>query len=223
MENVQRLQWHALPTPKQMGFSVSTRMLEVMARILPTPIPQYGAGSDHKGPESGAWNLRGKRLMIPKGFQSWGLLYLVGGRERADDNRVHAFTRALRIEMKNLGMSCPGENPAFLKGNPHGSLKEEIKNLVGKTGNSFQRKPQLLMFLLHAGCSSDIYKTIKNICEVDMGIPSQCMIVEKSMNSRGQQQYAANVALKINLKMSGCNSLIKEPTFTRIRCMMIGG
>ena len=63
MENVEKLQWHDLDIPKTMGLSVKPHMLEVNGRVLASPIPQYGGGTDTRNPEMGSWNLRGKRFL----------------------------------------------------------------------------------------------------------------------------------------------------------------
>ncbi len=49
------------------------------------------------------------------------------------------------------------------------------------------------------------------------------MLVEKSVLGRGQQQYVANIALKVNAKRGGVNSTVSEPLFEKARWMMLGG
>ncbi|KAL9116391.1 MAG: hypothetical protein Q9187_007083, partial [Circinaria calcarea] len=111
----------------------------------------------------------------------------------------------------------------FLKGNPQGNIKEEIRNLYAKTGNTFGQKPQILFFLLHQGASPSIYRAIKAACEVDIGCPSQVMLVEKALKSNGQLQYLGNIGLKVNLKLGGSNSKVNLPTFKHSRVMILGG
>lgn len=168
IDNIKRLEWHSQSTPKAMGLSVSTTMLQVKGRILPCPIPMYRSGTDRRGPESGAWNLRNKTLLSATTFKSWGVLYLPGGRG-VDDQILQGFTQALTSSCSNLGLITPDGPPAFLKGNPQGNIKEEIRNLYAKTGNTFGQKPQILFFLLHQGANPSLYRAIKAVCEVDIG------------------------------------------------------
>ena len=63
MESVKKLQWHKLDTPKSMGLSVKPQMLELPARVLPSPIPQYRSGTDTRASGMGSWNLRGKQFI----------------------------------------------------------------------------------------------------------------------------------------------------------------
>ena len=223
MDNVKRLHWHRLEIPKSMGLSVTTSMLQLLGRVLPSPIPLYGAGTDATAPISGQWNLRYKKLLRPCDVSAWGLLYLPGGHRMAQEDDLRAFTRALAKSLADLGIRAPNSPPAMLKGNPQGSLKEEVGNLLGKTGNLYKRKPDLLLFLLHEHASPSIYKALKNLCEIHFGIPSQMLLVEKCLKIKGQPQYLANCGLKINCKLGGTNSSIDEPLFRKTRFMILGG
>ena len=172
MQNVKKLHWHELSVPSAFGTSVSTRMLEIEARLLPTPVVQYGEGTENRGPDSGSWNLRGKRLLAPSGFISYGITYLPSGRG-VNDQVLQSFARALVASLAGLGLTTPSEPPALILGNPQGDLNEILKALFAKTGNHFQRKPQLFIVLLHQDCTPAIYKVIKNCCERQYGVASQ--------------------------------------------------
>ena len=224
MDNVKRFAWHNLSIPKAMGLSVSTSMLQIRGRLLPCPIVVYGAGTDSRGPESGQWNLRNKRFLKPAGFNSWGLLYLPGGGRQAQDGELQSFCKAMANSLMSVGITASRSPPAFLKGNAHGDLKQEISQLAGKCTHAFgAAKPDLLVFLLHDKANPTIYKVIKSVCEVDFGIPSQVMIVEKALKDKGQMQYLGNIGLKINCKLGGINSSVEEPLFKRSKYMILGG
>ncbi len=49
------------------------------------------------------------------------------------------------------------------------------------------------------------------------------MVITKATNQRGQQQYLANIGLKVNVKLGGINSTIEEPLFKKSRWMILGG
>jgi len=223
-DNVKRFAWHSLSIPKAMGLSVDPSMLHVRGRLLPCPVVVYGSGTDSRGPESGQWNLRNKRFLKSAGFNSWGLLYLPGGGRQAQDTELQNFCRAMSNSLLAVGITAPRSQPAFLKGNAHGDLKQEISQLVGKCTHAFSAaKPDLLVFLLHDKASTLIYKVIKSVCEVDFGIPSQVMIVEKALKDKGQMQYLGNIGLKVNCKLGGINSSVDEPLFRRSKFMLLGG
>ena len=223
MDNVKRFAWHTLSTPAKMGLSVSTSMLRVPCRILPAPDLAYAKGANRGEATGGQWNLRGKFFLRPAKFKSWGVMYLAGGLRQADDPTLQNFCRALVTSLGSVGLGTPSSPPAFLRGNPQGDLKREVTELIGKTGRAFKAKPEILFFLLHDKANPQIYKVLKSVCEVDFGIPSQVMIVEKALRDKGQMQYLGNIGLKVNCKLGGLNSKVEEPLFRQARFMMLGG
>jgi eukaryotic translation initiation factor 2C len=206
-----------------MGLSVQPSMLVLPDRVMPSPIPVYVSGSATRGPQNGQWNLRNKTFLKPAGFNSWGLVYLPGGGRIAQDRDIETFARAMTGSLQSTGLTSPRSPPAVLKGNPHGNLKEEIDQLTQKTGSMFRSKPELLVFLLHEGANTNLYKTIKSVCEVEYGIRSQVMLVEKALKDRGQAQYLGNIGMKVKCKLGGINCRINEPLFRQSRFMMLGG
>ncbi|MCJ1420408.1 hypothetical protein MMC32_006765 [Xylographa parallela] len=223
MDNVKRFAWHTLSIPASMGLSVSTSMLYVPGRALPAPDLVYGSGTSRGEASGGQWNLRGKQFLKAARFRSWGLMYLAGGSRQADDSTLQGFCKSLLNSLGTVGIGTPKGPPAFLRGNPQGDLKEEVTELVRKTGGHFNTKPEMLFFLLHDKANPQIYKVLKSVCEVEFGIPSQVMIVEKALKDKGQMQYLGNIALKVNCKLGGMNSKVEEPLFRQARYMMLGG
>lgn len=221
MANVEKLRWHELNTPKAYGLSVKPSMLKVSARILPSPNPIYSAGSDMRPPILGQWNLKNKRFLQPASIKSYGLLYLPGNRA-VGDAQLQEFVRSVRNGFSNVGIEIPANLPAYLKGNPQGDLKQIILELLSKTAAAFRRKADLLIVLIHSS-QEKIYRALKSICDVRLGVASQVMQVEKAFG-RGQPQYIANITLKVNAKLGGLNSRISEPLFQdqNRRWMMMG-
>ncbi|KAH0555907.1 hypothetical protein GP486_006150, partial [Trichoglossum hirsutum] len=220
-ECVKKLHWHELMLPREFGISVKPNMLQVDGRILPSPIPQYGGGTDKYPFESGRWNLRGKRFIEAKSIKSWGLMYFPAGRP-VDDRSLQQFAKLISSAFNGLGINTPRDLPAFLLGNPHGDIRTMIAELISKSHSTHGSRPDLLIFIQH-GSNEGIYRAVKNICDIQHGVASQVMLVEKSVQGRGQQQYLANIGLKVNAKLGGINSFIREPLFEKGRWMMIGG
>ena len=222
MSNVKRLNWHTLETPKTMGLSVISKMIELKGRVLDCPTPVYKSGTEREPPISGSWNLRRKTLLSAAQISSWGLLYLSGSRRPLDDRALEALKEALSSSLTALGLRIPNTFPHLI-GNPQGDMKEILSNIYGKTGSLFNRKPNLFFILLHDGANPLIYKLIKSVCEVDQGVASQVMIAEKATSSRGQVQYLANVGLKVNLKLGGANTSVGMPLVGGLPIMILGG
>lgn len=105
--------------------------------------------------------------------------------------------------------------------NPQGDMARTIAEMLRKVETHTGARPNLVMFLLPT-ISVEPYATIKNICDTQYGIASQCMIVEKAFSQKGQQQYLGNIALKVNIKLGGVNSRIEDPFLRRHRTIVIG-
>lgn len=206
-----------------MGLSVATDMLEVTGRVLPSPIPIYGAGTDSDGPGSGFWNLRGKRFRKSECFRSWGLLYFPSVHRALGEPELKNFCMEFTRSMASSGIGCSQGLPTFAKGNPNGDIAQEIRDLYLKTGNDSQCRPDLLIFLVHQSSNPALYKAIKHVCELIHGVASQVMVVEKAAGGKGQLQYLGNISMKVNCKLGGVNTTIPEPLFSEARWMMIGG
>lgn len=187
--NVGKLQWHNLDILKAMGLSVKTQMLQVSGRILPSPIPQYGDGTDSRPSEMGSWNLRGKRFaqvrcpiglqgrklyanhLQPRTIKSWGLMYLPAG-GGVNAQTLQDFVAGIQRGFGILGMGIPRDLPALLRGNAQGDVALMVAELFSKAGTAFGAKPDLLLFLIH-GSNDRIYKAIKNACDIQFGVASQ--------------------------------------------------
>jgi eukaryotic translation initiation factor 2C len=117
----------------------------------------------------------------------------------------------------------PQGPPAWRKADIHQSVENNVEVLASKICSTQNAtKPGLIFVLLHQESPPSVYKSVKGVCELS-GIPSQAMLVEKSVwSQKGQLQYIANVILKVNAKLGGFNhSVAEEKLFSR-PIMMIG-
>lgn len=62
-ENLKKLAWHTQPELAEFGVSITPQFMQLPGRILPTPTPIYGAGTDSRPPTAGKWNLRDKKFL----------------------------------------------------------------------------------------------------------------------------------------------------------------
>ncbi|KAK7277538.1 hypothetical protein RJT34_22553 [Clitoria ternatea] len=62
--------------------------------------------------------------------------------------------------------------------------------------------------------NGSLYGDLKRICEIDLGLISQCYLTKHVF--KVNRQYLANVALKINVKMGGRNTVLLDALSWRI-------
>ncbi|KAI9774689.1 MAG: hypothetical protein M1840_002938 [Geoglossum simile] len=221
-ENVKKLHWHELPLPKEFGISVKTQMLQVDGRILPSPCPQFDGGRSDLNPRiKGRWDLRNKRFIEPKPIRSWGIMYFPTGNPKGIET-LRTFVRDTERAFQILGINTPRGDPPIFHGNPHGDFKSLVAELLSKAHDAYGCRADLLIFLQH-GSIEPTYRAIKNVCDIQFGVASQVINAEKYFRGeKGQMQYLANVGLKVNVKLGGMNSLVKEPLFQQKRWMVMG-
>ena len=65
-------------------------------------------------------------------------------------------------------------------------------------------KPVLVLVILSNG-DKHVYAGLKHLCDVYLDVHTVCVHAEKFKREKGQLQYFANVALKVNMKLGGVN------------------
>ena len=228
MRNVRGLDWSKARYPRAMGLRVSAQMLQLQARILPTPTPLY---SSDNGPgdvkTDGSWNLRRVKFRKSVKFDAWGVMLLPPPRDSAVQNSqmrqnvVKFFQGCLQPGFSNVGMRCPPSDPNISICNAQGNIKQQIREMHAAIGNLYHSAPKLLCFVVYKDFPNYIYTAIKACCEMELGVASQVMQYDK-LRTAGLQ-YASNIAMKVNVKLGGVNSKVRVPLFDRARVMVIGG
>ncbi|XP_052185277.1 protein argonaute 1-like [Diospyros lotus] len=77
-----------------------------------------------------------------------------------------------------------------------------------------QGKELDLLIVILPDNNGTLYGDVKRICETDLGIVSQCCLTKHVF--RMNKQYLANVALKINVKVGGRNTVLVDALSRRI-------
>lgn len=208
---------------EEFGVSVKPQFIELDARVLRPPVVVFGQGTEPYGPRNGRWNLRGKKFFQPAIINGYGLFFLGGPNgPRVDERGIDTFTKVCGQQFANYGIAVnPKSYPQWTLSNPHGDLERMIGEMISKLQNANGMRPNLLIFVLSAQ-ATEPYVTIKNICDTVFGIASQCMVLEKCFNGKGQMQYLGNIALKVNIKLGGTNSMIEDPLLGKQPTMLMG-
>ncbi|KAG8661211.1 hypothetical protein MANES_02G219801v8 [Manihot esculenta] len=71
-----------------------------------------------------------------------------------------------------------------------------------------------LLIVILPDNNGSLYGDLKRICETDLGLVSQCCLTKHVF--RMSKQYLANVALKINVKVGGRNTVLVDAISRRI-------
>jgi eukaryotic translation initiation factor 2C len=210
------LAWHNQPLIQAHGLSVSTKQLPVKALVLPGPQIQYAAQAIR--PQNGQWSLRGGLTFVrPSTIKSWVLVSFIAS------SQVQRFGEELLKGLRTVGLSVPSDPPAILVENAQGDIRQIVNNAVQKAEQHFSGSTPDLILAILPKSSVSLYTALKSALDIHYGIASQVMLAEKALKERGQAQYIANIAMKVNVKLGGTNCTIDEPLFKKDRYMLIGG
>lgn len=218
---------------QQFGISLDVQMMEVTGRILPPPNLKLGTSNGQTckfsiDQPNCQWNLLKNRLVDGRDLQCWGVVDFSArsSHPRQQPLDGERFFRKIVTKCCGLGIRM-NSNPCFVHLSAMAVLSDprQLDEELNKAKQAAERKNQKLQLLFcpmseqHAG-----YKTLKLICDTQLGILTQCFLSHLANKEQGQDQYMTNLALKINGKLGGSNVQLFDalPRVTGAPFMFIG-
>ncbi|XP_037413660.1 protein argonaute MEL1-like isoform X2 [Triticum dicoccoides] len=195
---------------QEFGINVCSDLVSVPACVLPPPMLRYHDSGKEKtcAPSVGQWNMINKKMINGGIIGNWACVSF----SRMRPEEVHRFCCDL-IQMCNMtGMSV---NPRPLVDNRSDSpnhIENALSDVYRRTTEILGNQGQLQLLIVILPEVSGSYGKIKKVCENDLGIVSQCCLPRHA--ARPNKQYMENVALKINVKVGGRNTVM-ERAFAR--------
>lgn len=200
---------------KNFGITIDQNMTVVPARILPPPGLSYAQGRAQV--RDGSWNILDVKFHRPGAMDQWAVLIVRDGRDKFQgptDPAMWQFIQTFAEKCRKAGMRVAQQRPTVLAAGPlpPGSDRDPsrsaavamIKAQMTNLSNANPR-PSFILVLLN-NRDNYIYPGIKRIGDVELGIHTVCMQLEKAIGDpRKQDQYFSNVALKVNTKLGGIN------------------
>ncbi|CAN6322278.1 unnamed protein product [Urochloa humidicola] len=198
---------------QEFGIKVCSDLVTVPARVLPPPLLKYHDSGREKtcAPSVGQWNMINKKMINGGTIDNWTCLNF----SRMRPEEVQRFCMDLTHMCNATGMSVNPRPFVEVKSAAPNHIENALRDvhrratqMVAQQGTGNQL--QLLIVILPDVSGS--YGKIKRVCETDIGIVSQCCLPKHA--SRPNKQYLENVALKINVKVGGRNTVL-ERAFVR--------
>ncbi|KAK4440323.1 protein argonaute 2 [Sesamum alatum] len=193
------------PVTRDFGIGVDTNMTKVVGRVIGAPELKLGAPrSVRVDAEKCQWNLLGKSLVDGKTVERWALLDFTDG-DRYNRLQASAFVNNLMGRCRSLGIRMA--EPLLhhvTRMNEFSSLnrlESLLRKVVEECGRSTKGKLQMIVCVMTKRDPG--YKYLKWVSETRIGVVTQCCL--SSQANKGQDQYLANLCLKINAKLGGSN------------------
>ncbi|KAL1200730.1 Protein argonaute 1 [Cardamine amara subsp. amara] len=202
------------PYAKEFGIKISTSLASVEARILPPPWLKYH-DSGREGtclPQVGQWNMMNKKMINGGTVNSW---ICINFSRQVQDSLAHTFCQELAQMCYISGMAFNPE-PVLP---PVSARPEHVEKVLktryhDATSKLSQGKEIDLLIVILPDNNGSLYGDLKRICETELGIVSQCCLTKHVFKM--SKQYMANVALKINVKVGGRNTVLVDALSRRI-------
>ncbi|XP_047315184.1 protein argonaute 1-like isoform X2 [Impatiens glandulifera] len=197
------------PYAKEFGIKISDKLAAVEARILPAPWLKYHDTGRERDclPQVGQWNMMNKKMVNGGTVNNW---FCINFARNVAENIANGFCSELAQMCNISGMAFnpqpvvpstsarPDQVERVLKARFH----EAMTRLHG------QSKELDLLIVILPDNNGSLYGDLKRICETDLGIVSQCCLTKHVFKM--SKQYLANVALKINVKVGGRNTVLLD-------------
>ncbi|KAF8099622.1 hypothetical protein N665_0241s0055 [Sinapis alba] len=191
---------------KEFGMSVTGQLASVDARVLPPPLLKYHESGKEKivNPRLGQWNMIDKKMINGARVASWAC---VNFSTRIDRNLPQEFCNQLISMCVSKGMQFNPQPAIQLISCPPQRIEEALRDI-------HKRAPDLQILIVILPDFTGSYGKIKRICETELGIVSQCC--QPNQARKLSKQYMENVALKINVKTGGRNTVLEDAIRRRI-------
>ncbi|KAJ1293181.1 hypothetical protein BS78_01G048200 [Paspalum vaginatum] len=198
---------------QEFGISICNDLVNVPARVLPPPLLKYHESGREKtcAPSVGQWNMINKKMINGGTIDNWTCLNF--SRMRPED--VHRFCMDLTHMCNVTGMVVNPHPFIEVKSAAPNHIEDTLRDVHRRATQMLaQQGPrnQLQLLIVILPDVSGSYGKIKKVCETDLGIVSQCCLPRHA--NRPNKQYLENVALKINVKVGGRNTVL-ERAFVR--------
>ncbi|KAG1347516.1 hypothetical protein COCNU_06G013450 [Cocos nucifera] len=138
---------------------------------------------------------------------------------RVPPNDVFRFCNDLVGMCNDKGMVFNPEPFSAIRSAPLNDMESALKVVYNQSMERLSRLGkhiQLLIVILPE--MRGHYGKVKRVCDTELGIVSQCCL-PKHVSSRGNKQYLENVALKINVKVGGRNTVLDDAIHQNIPCV----
>ena len=215
------------------GVSVGNDMAVVPARILTPPRIRYGKG-EQSVDDRASWNLRNVVFAEGAKLGPWTVLVIKDGNHHeefsgAQDPELRSVIEGFASMCRSCGISVIQTPPLITvaelpRKDPQDPVRGQAVKVIRNVLMATKQKPALLLVILSSS-DKHIYSGLKHLCDVYLDVPNICVQSAKIRKERGQLQYYANVALKVNMKLGGVNHAVDEASITKLRqppTMLVG-
>ncbi|KAF9484944.1 argonaute-like protein [Pholiota conissans] len=194
------------------GMQLDSKALTVQAKSLMPPQVAFAKGQSINVSD-GKWNVLGKIFFQPGILNSWALVNFCP--ERISPQACQKMAQDLGKACGDLGMRVEGFHGVY-PGNGH-NVENDLTRVMDTISRNFHgdlaRISTTILIILLPQSAAAIRAAVKHWGDINNGIRTSCLRDGKILNS----QYWNNVALKINARLGGINSIGISPAMEQFK------
>ncbi|KHN15131.1 Protein argonaute PNH1 [Glycine soja] len=201
------------PYAKEFGISIDSKLASVEARVLPAPWLKYHETGREKEylPQVGQWNMMNKKVINGSTVRYWACINFS---RSIQESTARGFCQQLVQICQISGMEFSQDPVIPIYSAKPDLVKKALKYVHSAVLDKLGGKELELLIAILPDNNGSLYGDLKRICETDLGLISQCCLTKHVFKIN--RQYLANVALKINVKMGGRNTVLLDALSWRI-------
>ncbi|MED6132618.1 Protein argonaute PNH1 [Stylosanthes scabra] len=213
LQTIQENDYEYNPYAKEFGISVDSKLTSVDARVLPAPWLKYHDTGREKEylPQVGQWNMMNKKVINGSTVRYWACINFS---RSVQESTARGFCQQLVQMCQISGMEFSQDPVIPVYSAKPDLVKKALRYVHSASLDKLGGKELELLIAILPDNNGSLYGDLKRICETDLGLISQCCLTKHVFKIN--RQYLANVALKINVKMGGRNTVLLDALSWRI-------
>ncbi|KAF9072924.1 Piwi domain-containing protein [Rhodocollybia butyracea] len=208
----------------QAKMEVSQQPVRIRGELLALPQVLFGNNSSAEL-RNGSWNVARQRFIRPAALICWGVINFS---RSIDQNNLRRLMGDMTDCCKGLGMDIAP--PAFFENGPeHASdkilgqaleaLKRAYNNISPedrqRLANAKAPSIRPIVVVILPKLAQELRRKIKHCPWNNLGVLTQCLQDDKIKSAK--IQYWGNVAVKLNARLGGYNSIVNSPAMSRLQ------
>ncbi|CAN6439599.1 unnamed protein product [Victoria cruziana] len=201
------------PYAQEFGVNISKKLASVEARVLPAPWLKYHETGKEKDclPQIGQWNMMNKKMINGSKVSHWACINFS---RSVQESVACTFCNELAHMCQVSGMEFNPEPVLPVYTARPEQVEKALRHVYNTAISKLKGKELELLVAILPDNNGSLYGNLKRICEIDLGLISQCSLAKHVVKI--SKQYLANVSLKINVKMGGRNTVLLDAISWRI-------
>lgn len=200
---------HVVQELRNWDFKLSNSLVKFAGRVLPPENLFCGQRSSYNVGHQVEWskNVRSCPQYYTKNLNSWVVVCLNRNR-----NDAQAFCEMVQRAARGMKWNIPQCRICEIREDKPGTYVNELLGIIERFN------PELIMCVV-SNAKQDRYSSIKKLCCIDKGIPSQVIQV-RNLRAKGAMSIATKVAIQISCKIGGAPWCVEIPVKTAL--MIVG-